>query len=130
MRQILIAAAIALAFSLFGTKGLIKILAGRGYGQIIRDDGPSSHHTKRGTPTMGGIIFILAAIVGYGAAHVISGNSVTVSAVLVIGLVVSLGAIGFIDDWLKVSRQNSRGLKGRYKLMSQAGLAGIFGFLV
>lgn len=129
MRQILIAGAIALAFSLFGTKGLIKILAGKGYGQIIRDDGPSSHHTKRGTPTMGGIIFILAAIVGYAAAHVISGNSFTASALIVIGLVVSLGAIGFIDDWLKVSRQNSRGLKARYKLLSQAILAGIFGIL-
>ncbi len=129
MRQILIAAAIALAFSLFGTKSLIKILARKGYGQIIRDDGPSSHHTKRGTPTMGGIIFILAAIIGYTAAHIITGNLFTVSAVLVIGLVVSLGAIGFIDDWLKVSRQNSRGLKGRYKLMGQAILAGIFGYL-
>ena len=129
MRQILIAAAIALAFSLFGTKSLIKILARKGYGQIIRDDGPSSHHTKRGTPTMGGIIFILAAIIGYTAALIITGNLFTVSAVLVIGLVVSLGAIGFIDDWLKVSRQNSRGLKGRYKLMGQAILAGIFGYL-
>ncbi|CAB4672572.1 unannotated protein [freshwater metagenome] len=129
MRQILMAGAIALAFSLFGTKGLIKILAGKGYGQIIRDDGPSSHHTKRGTPTMGGIIFILAAIIGYSAAHIISGNTFTASAVLVIGLVVSLGAIGFIDDWLKVSRQNSRGLKGRYKLVGQAVFAGIFGFL-
>lgn len=129
MRQILIAAAIALAFSLFGTRTLIKILARKGYGQIIRDDGPSSHHTKRGTPTMGGIIFILAAIIGYTAAHIITGNSFTVSAILVIGLVVSLGAIGFIDDWLKVSRQNSRGLKGRYKLIGQAILAGIFGYL-
>ena len=129
MRQILIAAAIALAFSLFGTRSLIKILARKGYGQIIRDDGPSSHHTKRGTPTMGGIIFILAAIIGYTAAHIITGNLFTVSAVLVIGLVVSLGAIGFIYDWLKVSRQNSRGLKGRYKLMGQAILAGIFGYL-
>jgi len=129
MRQILIAGALALAFSLFGTKILIKILANKGYGQIIRDDGPSSHHTKRGTPTMGGIIFILAAIFGYSAAHLISGNSFTVSALLVIGLVVSLGAIGFIDDWLKVSRQNSRGLKGRYKLISQAIIAGVFGFL-
>jgi phospho-N-acetylmuramoyl-pentapeptide-transferase len=65
MRQILIAGAIALLFSLFGTRGLIKILATRGYGQIIRDDGPSSHHIKRGTPTMGGIILIAAALMGY-----------------------------------------------------------------
>ncbi|MEI7539925.1 MAG: phospho-N-acetylmuramoyl-pentapeptide-transferase [Actinomycetes bacterium] len=129
MRQILIAGAIALAFSLFGTKILIRILASRGYGQIIRDDGPSTHKTKHGTPTMGGIIFILAAIIGYVTAHLITGNAMTASALLVIGLVVGLGFVGFLDDWLKVSRQNSRGLKGRYKLLAQASLAGIFGYL-
>jgi phospho-N-acetylmuramoyl-pentapeptide-transferase len=108
---------------------LIRVLAGKGYGQIIRDDGPSSHHIKRGTPTMGGIIFILAAILGYLTAHLVTGNSVTVSAVLVIGLVVCLGFIGFLDDWLKVSRQNSRGLPGRFKLIGQAIFAAIFGYL-
>ena len=112
--------ALALALSLFGTPLLIKALARRGYGQIIRDDGPTSHHTKRGTPTMGGIIFILAAILGYLTAHLVTGNAVTVSALLVIGLVVCLGFIGFLDDWLKVSRQNSRGLPGRFKLLGQA----------
>jgi phospho-N-acetylmuramoyl-pentapeptide-transferase len=52
----------------------------------------------------------------------------TASALLVIGLVIGLGCVGFIDDWLKVSRQNSRGLKGRYKLLAQASLAGVFGY--
>jgi len=129
LRQILIAGAFALVFALFGTKVLIRILAGKGYGQIIRDDGPSSHHTKRGTPTMGGIIFILAAVFGYLIAHLITGNSVTASALLVMGLVVSLGFIGFLDDWLKVSRQNSRGLPGRYKLLGQAVVAAVFGYM-
>ena len=129
MRQILIAGAIALAFALFGTKVLIQILASRGYGQIIRDDGPSTHKTKHGTPTMGGIIFILAAVIGYVCAHLITGNAMTASALLVIGLVLGLGFVGFLDDWLKVSRQNSTGLKGRYKLLAQASLAGVFGYL-
>ena len=129
MRQILIAGAFALVFALFGTRILIRILAAKGYGQIIRDDGPSSHHIKHGTPTMGGIIFILAAVLGYLTAHLVTGNPVTVSAVLVIGLVVSLGSIGFLDDWLKVSRQNSRGLPGRFKLIGQAIFAAIFGYL-
>ena len=129
MRQILIAGAFALVFALFGTRVLIRILAGKGYGQIIRDDGPSSHHIKRGTPTMGGIIFILAAVFGYLVAHLITGNSVTASAVLVMGLVVALGFIGFLDDWLKVSRQNSRGLPGRYKLLGQAIVAAVFGYM-
>jgi len=61
-------------------------------------------------------------------AHLLTGNSMTASALLVIGLVVGLGCVGFIDDWLKVSRQNSRGLKGRYKLLAQASLAGVFGY--
>jgi phospho-N-acetylmuramoyl-pentapeptide-transferase len=129
LRQILIAGAFALVFALFGTRVLIRILARKGYGQIIRDDGPSSHHTKRGTPTMGGIIFILAAVFGYLIAHLITGNSVTASALLVMGLVVSLGFIGFLDDWLKVSRQNSRGLPGRYKLLGQAIVAAVFGYM-
>ena len=129
MRQILIAGAFALIFSIFGTRVLIGALTRKGYGQIIREDGPSSHHIKHGTPTMGGIIFILAAILGYMFAHLVTGNAVTVSALLVIGLVVALGVIGFLDDWLKVSRQNSRGLPGRYKLLGQAIAAGIFGYL-
>ena len=119
MTRILIAGAVALAFALFGTKGLIHILAKRGYGQIIRDDGPTTHKVKHGTPTMGGVIFISAAILGYVVAHLFTATSMTTSAVLIIGLVVGLGFVGFLDDWLKVSRQNSRGLKGRYKLISQ-----------
>ena len=77
---------------------------------------------------MGGIIFILAAIFGYLMAHLLTGNAMTASALLVVGLVVGLGFVGFLDDWLKVSRQNSRGLKGRYKLLAQASLAGVFGY--
>lgn len=129
MRQILIAGAFALVFALFGTRVLIRILATKGYGQIIRDDGPSTHQIKHGTPTMGGIIFILAAVLGYLSAHLVTGNPVTASALLVIGLVIALGFIGFLDDWLKVSKQNSRGLKGRYKLAGQAIFAGVFGYL-
>ena len=129
MRQILIAGAFALVFALFGTRVLIRILASKGYGQIIRDDGPSTHRIKHGTPTMGGIIFILAAILGYFIAHLVSGTAVTASALLVMGLVAGLGFIGFLDDWLKVSRQNSRGLPGRFKLLGQAIFAAIFGYL-
>jgi len=129
LRQILIAGAFALIFALFGTRVLIRILASRGYGQIIRDDGPSTHRIKHGTPTMGGIIFILAAVLGYFLAHLISGTAVTASALLVMGLVVALGFIGFLDDWLKVSKQNSRGLPGRFKLLGQAFFAAIFGYL-
>ena len=129
MREILIAGAIALFLSLFGTPILIRLLARRGYGQIIRDDGPRSHHVKRGTPTMGGIIIIFASLFGYFLSHAITQVTVSTSALLVIGLIISLGALGFVDDWLKVSRQKSLGLTGRQKILGQTVFAAIFGGL-
>jgi phospho-N-acetylmuramoyl-pentapeptide-transferase len=128
MRQILISGAVALFFALFGTPVLIRLLAKRGYGQIIRDDGPSSHHTKRGTPTMGGLIIIFAALAGYFLSHGITQTAMTVSALLVIALVIGLGFIGLLDDWLKVSREKSLGLKGRYKIVGQVVIAATFGY--
>ncbi len=129
MKLILIAGALALFFSLFGTPALIKALARRGYGQFIRDDGPSTHHTKRGTPTMGGIIIIFATIGAYLLAHLITQKAVTVSAILIIGLVLGLGFVGFLDDYLKVSRQNSRGISGKQKIFGQVFFASVFGYL-
>ena len=129
MREIIISGALALFISLFGTPVLIKFLARRGYGQIIRDDGPSSHHTKRGTPTMGGLIIIFAAAFGYFVAHAISQNAVSTSALLVLGLMASLGFVGFLDDWLKVSRQKSLGLNAKQKILGQVLFAAIFGYL-
>ena len=129
MKVILIAGAIALLFSLFGTPLLIRILAKRGFGQVIRDDGPTSHHTKRGTPTMGGIVIIVATVIAYAIAHIFSGRPPTVSALLVIGLVITLGLIGFIDDYLKISRKQSLGLTGKQKLIAQGFVAALFGYL-
>ncbi len=129
MKVILIAGAFALLFSLFGTPLLIRTLAKRGFGQVIRDDGPSSHHTKRGTPTMGGIVIIVAAVLAYAIAHLFSGRPPTVSALLVIGLVICLGLIGFLDDYLKISRNQSLGLSGKQKLITQAFIASLFGYL-
>jgi phospho-N-acetylmuramoyl-pentapeptide-transferase len=129
MREILISGALALFFSLFGTPLLIKALARRGYGQFIRDDGPTSHHTKRGTPTMGGIIIIFSVIASYLIAHVISGNTISVSAILIMGLVVAIGFVGFLDDYMKISRQNSGGISGKQKIFGQVLAASIFGYL-
>ena len=74
MKQILISGVIALFLSLMGTPLLIKLLARKGYGQFIRDDGPRGHHSKRGTPTMGGIAFIAATLVAYAATKLIVGS--------------------------------------------------------
>jgi phospho-N-acetylmuramoyl-pentapeptide-transferase len=113
VRVILIAGAIALLVSLFGTPLLIRILAKRGFGQVIRDDGPTSHHTKRGTPTMGGIVIIVATVIAYAIAHLFSGRPPTVSALLVIGLVIALGLIGFLDDYLKIYINNQKTIVAR-----------------
>jgi phospho-N-acetylmuramoyl-pentapeptide-transferase len=104
MREILIAGGLALFFSLFGTPVLIKMLVRRGYGQFIRDDGPSSHHTKRGTPTMGGLIIIFSVVASYLIAHLISGNDISVSVLLIIGLVAS---VQMLRDPLAMSNYTS-----------------------
>lgn len=129
MREILIAGAFALLVSLFGTPILIRGLTRRGYGQIIRDDGPRSHHTKRGTPTMGGVIIIAASFIGYLLSHALTRVAASISALLVMGLVLSLGFVGFLDDWLQVSRQRSLGLTPRQKIIGQTLFAAIFGSL-
>lgn len=128
MRQILVSGALALIFSLFGTPLLIKALARRGYGQIIRDDGPTTHHVKRGTPTMGGIIIIFAAAFSYLITHGLIGKAMSASALLILALVAALGLVGFLDDYLKVAKQRSLGLNAKQKLMGQALAAIGFGY--
>ena len=128
MRGILSAGALAFLFAFFGTPAAIKLLVKKGYGQFIRDDGPTSHHTKRGTPTMGGTVIIASVIASYFLTHLITQRSVTISALLVLGLMTGLGAVGFLDDWLKVSRQRSLGLRARTKMLGQSVVA--IGFAV
>ena len=126
MRGILVSGLFAFLFSFFMTPLFIKFLARRGYGQQIRDDGPQSHHVKRGTPTMGGVVLVLAAIIGYLVSHLITRSDFTTSAFLVIGLIIGLAFVGFLDDWLKVVKQRSLGLRAREKLLGQALVAAIF----
>ena len=101
MRALLTAGALSLAFTLFLTPLFIRLFTRIGWGQFIRDDGPKSHHVKRGTPTMGGIIFILGSLFGYfGATFLVSGEPPTASAMLILFMMVGLGIVGFIDDFL------------------------------
>jgi phospho-N-acetylmuramoyl-pentapeptide-transferase len=129
MRLVLIAAAVSLFVSLFGTPLFIRFLIKRSYGQFIRDDGPTSHHTKRGTPTMGGAVIIGASVFAYVFAHVVTLRGVTVSAVLVLFLMTGLGLVGFVDDYLKISRQRSLGLGAGAKLAGQSTVAIVFAIL-
>jgi phospho-N-acetylmuramoyl-pentapeptide-transferase len=78
---------------------------------------------------MGGIIIIFASLIAYLCAHLVTSNSISISAVLIFGLVISLGLVGFIDDYMKVSRQNSRGISGKQKIAGQIFFAALFGYL-
>jgi phospho-N-acetylmuramoyl-pentapeptide-transferase len=124
VRAVLISGGIALVLALLGTPLFIRFLVRRQYGQFIRQDGPTAHFTKRGTPTMGGVVIILATLLGWGAASLVTRNVPSASAVLVLFLMTGLGVVGFLDDLIKISRQRSLGLSARSKVIGQ-GLVGV-----
>jgi phospho-N-acetylmuramoyl-pentapeptide-transferase len=124
VRGVLAAAAVSLIITLLGTPIAIRVLVRQGYGQLIRDDGPTTHQTKRGTPTMGGSVIIIAVLCGYLAAHlVLQDKSPTAPGVLVLFLMTGLGLVGFLDDYIKVSKQRSLGLRAKAKLAGQSAVA-------
>ena len=124
MLGIMVAMGVAMLISLFGTPLLIKVLVKKQYGQFIRQDGPTSHLTKRGTPTMGGVVIILATVLGYAIANLTAGRMPGASGWLLIFLMVGMGVIGFADDYIKISNQRSLGLSAMGKIIGQA-LVGI-----
>lgn len=127
MKAVLISGVLSLLFSLFGTRLAIDLFSRRGYGQEIREDGPQTHITKRGTPTMGGIAIVGAAVFGYLLAKVATSTMPTTSGWLLLFLFVGMGLVGFLDDFIKVFKQRNLGLRSRAKLIGQTGIALIFG---
>ena len=129
MRAILLGGGLALLISLLGTRVAINVFTSWGYGQEIRDDGPTSHHTKRGTPTMGGVVIILATVIGYFAAKLITMSMPSASALLLLFLFVGMGLVGFLDDFIKISKQRSLGLRSKAKMVGQTVIGVVFGIL-
>ncbi len=129
MRAILLGGALALLGTLLGTRVAIRVLVQHGYGQLIRDDGPTTHHVKRGTPTMGGLVVILSVLAAYGIAHLVTQDPMTASALLLLLLFTGLGLVGFLDDWIKVSKQRSLGLRSKAKVSGQIVVAVVFAVL-
>ena len=123
MKSVLVAALVALITSILITPLAIKVLRRRGFGQEIRDDGPATHLAKRGTPTMGGVVIILATLVGYFVAHLFlfnqEGRGPTASGLLVLYLMTGLGVVGFLDDFIKIRKQRSLGLNKTAKMVGQ-----------
>ncbi|WP_084075859.1 phospho-N-acetylmuramoyl-pentapeptide-transferase [Demequina sp. NBRC 110052] len=130
MKAVVAAGGFALLVSLLGTPLLIRYLTRRQFGQFIRQDGPASHHVKRGTPTMGGVVIILAAVIGWIGGNLFIGRTPSASSMLVVFLFVGLGFVGFLDDAIKISRERSLGLKARWKILGQAVVGITFAVLV
>jgi phospho-N-acetylmuramoyl-pentapeptide-transferase len=129
MKAILLAGALSLALTLLGTRMAIRVLSERGYGQLIREDGPTTHQTKRGTPTMGGLVIVLASVLGYFLAKLITGTLPSASALLLLFLYVGLGTVGFLDDFIKIYKQRNLGLRSKAKFIGQTVVAVAFGWL-
>lgn len=138
MIALLIAAALGLLLSIFGTPYAIKVLRRREIGQFIQEDIQGQHGHKQGTPTMGGVVFVFAAVSGWLLAHVQvwtpeTGITFTtrpfgIGGWLAVLALVGMALVGFLDDWIKYSRQRSLGLSRAAKFGGQLAIAALFAF--
>ena len=123
MRLILIAVGLSLMVSILLTPLLIRLFARQGLGHEIRADGPPSHHTKRGTPSMGGVAILAGIWVAYLGTHLIGaaldGIGPSASGLLVLFLATALGFVGFLDDIIKLRKSRNLGLNKTAKTVGQ-----------
>lgn len=126
MIALILGAGIALVLTMVAMPLYIRLLTKKQYGQVVRDDGPNSHSVKSGTPTMGGVVFILAVFVAYFLTHGILGlmgrtsSGITASGLLVLLLFGGMGLVGFLDDFIKIAKKRSLGLRAYQKIILQA----------
>ncbi|RRS01972.1 phospho-N-acetylmuramoyl-pentapeptide-transferase [Glycomyces terrestris] len=142
MRAVIVAAFVAFALTMALTPLAAKLFRRLKAGQPIRTDGPQTHLAKAGTPTMGGVVFIFTTVLAYVAGHLVlmalpeadtekfsRPTGFTATGIVLIGLFVSCGFVGFIDDWLKIRRKHSGGISGRAKVIGLSIAATIFGIV-
>jgi len=130
LKTLLLSGAVSMVLSLLGTPVAIRIFKKRGLGQEIQDElAAAGHATKRGTPTMGGIVIVLATLIGYLVGHLVTGDRPTASGLLVLFLMAGMGVVGFIDDFIKVFRRRSLGLRAGQKLVGQIVVGAAFGIM-
>jgi phospho-N-acetylmuramoyl-pentapeptide-transferase len=127
---LLVGAGFSLLFSLLLTPLFARAFRKFGWGQFIRDDGPEAHHAKRGTATMGGVVFIVGSVLGYFIGHLAIGYPVSRGGVLALAMMVGLGLVGFVDDFLKTRKQQSLGLGGWSKILGQVIVGTVFALIV
>ncbi len=112
MIRVLVAGGVALIVSLAMGPSFIEFLRRNEFGQHIREEGPKHHFAKQGTPTMGGLLILFAATVGF-----LPVSHYRLQALTVLFTTLACGAIGFLDDFIKLTHKRSLGLSGRWKLL-------------
>jgi phospho-N-acetylmuramoyl-pentapeptide-transferase len=123
MARVLVAALVAMIISILSGPTFIAFLRRNEFGQQIREEGLQHHVGKQGTPTMGGLLILLAAAIAF-----IPLTAWTLPALTVFGCAVACGAVGFTDDYIKLRHQRSLGLSGRWKMLLLAGITVAVGF--
>jgi phospho-N-acetylmuramoyl-pentapeptide-transferase len=113
----------SLLFSIVVGKWIIRKLQAKQIGETIRDLDLEGQYSKRGTPTMGGIIIILSILTSI----LLFGKLENIYVILMIVSTIWLGALGFTDDYIKIFKKDKKGLKGKYKILAQIGLGLIIG---
>jgi phospho-N-acetylmuramoyl-pentapeptide-transferase len=125
VERVILAAILGMLLAIIAGPKFIKFLRENELGQHIREEGPEGHRVKQGTPTMGGLLFIIAAALPY-----LVLSEYTLPGLTVFGLMLGCAAIGFADDYLKLTRRRSLGLSGRWKILLLVALTFFVGWAV
>jgi phospho-N-acetylmuramoyl-pentapeptide-transferase len=115
--HVLIAGLVALIVSILIGPRFIAFLRANEFGQHIREEGPEHHYSKQGTPTMGGLLILFAATIGF-----LPVTHFRLQALTVLFATLACGAIGFLDDFIKLTQARSLGLNGRWKMLLLGGV--------
>jgi phospho-N-acetylmuramoyl-pentapeptide-transferase len=124
MVEVLLAGVLAMVISILAGPKFIDFLRKNEFGQQIREEGPKGHVVKQGTPAMGGLLIMISMAVPF-----LIFSDRTVPAVTAFFVALGCAAIGFVDDWTKVSRRRSLGLSGRWKLLWLGAITVVVGFV-
>ena len=123
MARVLVAALVAMIIAILGGPTFVAFLRRNEFGQQIRAEGPERHIDKQGTPTMGGLLIVLAAALAF-----LPLSDFTLPALTIFGTALACAAVGFIDDFLKLRHRRSLGLRGRWKILFLIGITAAVGF--
>jgi phospho-N-acetylmuramoyl-pentapeptide-transferase len=123
MSRVLVAALVAMIIAILGGPTFIAFLRRNEFGQHIREEAPARHAEKQGTPTMGGLLIVIAAAIAF-----LPLSDYTLPALTVFGTALACAGVGFLDDYLKLRHQRSLGLRGRWKIALLIAITAAVGF--